>query len=87
MARTAKLRTPWTVGSTPPVLPLQRGGNRRPFFLSSPVFHYTMMFRSFISMIARCSHRPFSRTEEKADSRSGYLKVNPNCCATRGITA
>ena len=37
MTMTANLRAPWTVGSTPPTLPLQRGGKRRPFFLGSPL--------------------------------------------------
>ena len=37
MTMTANPRAPWTVGSTPPTLPLQRGGKRRPFFLGSLV--------------------------------------------------
>ena len=37
MTMTATPRAPWTAGSTPPTLPLQRGGKRRPFFLGSLV--------------------------------------------------
>ena len=37
MTRMATPRAPWTVGSTPPTLPLQRGGKQRPFFLGSLV--------------------------------------------------
>ena len=39
MTMTANSCAPWTVGSTPPTLPLQRGGKRRPFFLGSLVSH------------------------------------------------